>query len=169
MVLTSQRETGETFEVVAEDLAPWVTVSPMSGALPAGGQVTLRVTVRPAPLDAGTLTATVPVEVDAATRLRLRLRVETDGGVEGTHDLSPVGPNPTRGATRFTLAVSEPQRVVVALYDRLGRRVRAVASQLDADTRQSFTLDTADLASGLYVIRVEGETFGESRTLTVVR
>ncbi|MDT7855600.1 M36 family metallopeptidase [Rubrivirga sp. S365] len=169
VVLRSARETDDQFAVVIEELPPWVTVEPVAGVLPAGGEVVLRVTLRPSPLDTGRLTATVPVEVDAATRLRLSVRVATDGGVEGTHDLSAVGPNPARTEARFTLAVPATQRVEVALYDRLGRRLRAFAAQLDADTRRSFAVDVGGLASGVYVLRVEGEAFGESRTLTVVR
>ena len=131
--------------------------------------MTLRVTVRPAPLDTGTLTATIPVEVDAATRLRLTVRAQTDAGVEGSHDLSAVGPNPARSEVRFTLSVAEAQRVVVGLYDVAGRQLRRFAADLDADTRRAFTLDLGGVASGVYVVRVEGETFGDARTITVVR
>ena len=169
VTLRSERETNEAFAVVTEELPPWVTVAPVAGVLPAGGEVTLQVTVRPGPLDAGDLSTTIPVEIDAATRLRLTVRAETDAGVEGTHDLSPVGPNPTRSQVRFTLAVGAPQRVEAVLYDPLGRRVRGFAAQLDADTRRSFTLDVGDLASGVYVLQVRGDTFAESRTITVVR
>ena len=169
VTVRSGRATAETFTVLTGDLPPWLTVTPASGVLPAGGEATLQVTVRPGPLDVGTLSASVPVVIDAGTRLRLTVRAGTDVGVDGTHDLSPVGPNPSRGEARFTLAVAEPQRVVVALYDAVGRRVRAFAAQFDADTRRAFTLDTRGLASGPYVLRVEGERFGESRRITVAR
>ena len=169
VTLQSERETDETFSVVVEDLPPWITVAPVAGVLPAGSEVTLQVTVRPGPLDVGDLSTTIPVEIDAATRLRLTVRAETDTGVEGTHDLSAVGPNPARSQTRFTLAVAAPQRVEVGLYDPLGRRARGFAAQLDADTRRSFSVDVGDLASGVYVLQVRGETFAESRAITVVR
>ena len=129
VTVQSQRAVAETFVVVTEDLPPWVTVDPVAGTVPAGGSATLRVTVAPSPLDAGELAATVPVEVGAGTRLRLSVRARTDTGVEGTHDLSAVGPNPAQTQTRFTLAVAEPQRVEVFLYDRLGRRLRAFAAR----------------------------------------
>ena len=169
VTIQSQRAVAETFAVVTEDLPPWVTVDPVRGTLPAGGEATLRVTVAPSPLDTGDLATTVPVEVGAGTRLRLSVRARTDTGVEGTHDLSPVGPNPARSETRFTLAVAEAQRVEVALYDRLGRRLRAFAADLDADARRPFTVDVGGVASGAYVLQVRGETFAESRTITVVR
>ena len=169
VTVRSGRATAETYTVLTSELPPWLTVTPASGVLPAGGEATLRVTVRPGPLDVGTLSASVPIEIDAGTRLRLTVRAGTDVGVEGTHELSPVGPNPARSEARFTLAVAEPQRVVVALYDARGRRVRAFAADFDADARRAFTLDTRGLASGPYVLRVEGERFGESRRITVVQ
>ena len=109
------------------------------------------------------------MRIGAASRLMLAVRVETDGAFDGTHALSPVGPNPSREAFRFTLAVAEPQTVRTFLYDALGRRVLASARALEAGVREPFAVEVGGLAAGVYVLRVSGETFAETRTVTVVR
>lgn len=167
--LTSERPIPQTFTVDAEAVPSWITVEPASGTLPANGSVELRVTVRPSPLETGDLEAEVPVLVASDARLLLAVRAATDGGVVGTHALSVIGPNPAREAARFTLATAASQTVTFALYDRLGRLVRTEAAALEAEVRQPFSIDVGGLASGLYVLRVAGETFTETRTLTVVR
>ena len=167
--VVNERDRPQTFTVDANALPPWLRVTPVTGTVPAGGRVALTVSLDPSPLATGVLRTTVPVKIGAASRLALAVRVETDGGFEGTHQLSPVGPNPSRDAFRFTLAVAEGQTVRATLYDALGRRVLATARALEAGTRESFTVDTGGLAAGVYVLQVAGDGFREARTLTVVR
>ena len=167
--LTSERANAQRFTIDPEAVPSWVSVSPASGTIPAGGEVELTVAIRPSPLDAGDLAATVPIEVEGATRLVLSVRTATDVGVAGTHDLSVVGPNPSRETARVTLAVAEAQTVRAVLYDRLGRLVSERTVPFQADTRQALAFDVSRLGVGVYVLRVTGETFAETRTLTVLR
>lgn len=91
-------------------------------------------------------------------------------GVEGTHALGLVRPNPFRGGASVPLAVPEPQRVIVEVYDLLGRRVAtAYDGEVPADQTVDVPLDGRGLSSGTYVVRVRGATFAEVRRVTVVR
>lgn len=84
--------------------------------------------------------------------------------------LSAVRPNPVRGEAGLTLRVARDQRVTAAVYDVQGRRVAtAFAGPVRAGVPVEITLDTRGLAPGVYVVRVRGETFAESRRLAVVR
>ncbi len=71
-------------------------------------------------------------------------------------------PNPARGAVRMRLAVQRAQSVVASLYDAQGRHV---AELFDGP------LDTSQMSSGVYFLflRIQGETFAETRTLPIVR
>ena len=165
--LTSARATPQAFRIGA--LPPWLAVTPASGTLPAGGSVTLDVTVQPTPLDAGQLATSLPVVVgDEETTVALQVSVDTDVGIDGT-ELSVVGPNPARDRIRFTLAAPETEPMTITLYDRLGRRVGTTRTEFGTGGREQITLDVSGLAAGVYVLRVEGEGFGESRVFTVVR
>ncbi|MEM0962483.1 MAG: M36 family metallopeptidase [Bacteroidota bacterium] len=165
--ITNARATTEPFTV--GQLPPWLAVTPASGTIPAQGSASLTVTVAPTPLDTGRLTTTLPVSVGQEdSAIALSVEVDTDGAVDGAQ-LSVIGPNPSSDRARFTLAVGTDQTVRVLVADALGRVVIEDAVAFDADVRQTVALDVASLATGVYVVRVEGETFAETRTMTVVR
>ena len=85
-----------------------------------------------------------------------------------TDALSAPVPNPARGDARVTLSLDAPQAVRVTVVDVLGRTVAVLADgPLAGDA--AFTVDAAALAPGVYAVRAEGETFRQTRTLTVAR
>jgi hypothetical protein len=85
-------------------------------------------------------------------------------------ELTAVAPNPTSAQAALSLRVDREQHVRAEVYDALGRRV---ATLLDGDVAvgeaRTLVLDASALAPGAYVVRVAGETFAETRRLTVVR
>jgi hypothetical protein len=79
-------------------------------------------------------------------------------------------PNPFATAASIDLTVREAQQVAVAVYDALGRRVATLFDgRLAAGQAQALRLPGAGLASGVYLVRVEGETFTATRRLALVR
>lgn len=114
-------------------------------------------------------------------RFRLR-QVDTDGtaslspvvevavGSSSSHELTTPHPNPARQTASATLTVAEPQHVEATLYDVLGRQV-ALLHRGDTPAHQPLSLqvDAHTLSSGLYILRVAGEHFIESRKVTVLR
>ena len=82
--------------------------------------------------------------------------------------LSAPAPNPARDRAVMTLGVAAPVRAVATLHDALGRRVAVL---LDADVSGPVRLDvpTADLAPGVYTVRVETAGGSAVRRLSVVR
>jgi hypothetical protein len=106
-----------------------------------------------------------------AERLRLRL-IPAAAAVAAALAAPPsvaVAPNPVvgRAEVRVTLPVAE--RVVVAVYDALGRRVAVLHDGVLEAATTALVLDASVLSPGVYVVRVAGETFGETRRMTVVR
>ncbi len=82
--------------------------------------------------------------------------------------LSPPWPNPTAGAARVTLLVPTPQRVEVAVYDRLGRRLAVLHDAPLPAAAHELSL-ARSLSPGVYVVRARGETFTATQRLTIVR
>ena len=93
--------------------------------------------------------------------------VSAEGDLEGAAEVSAVYPNPAAGAAAIDVRVATAQPVRVEVYDSLGRRVSV--RDLEAASATTVTVDTAELAPGVYVVRVTGDEFQESRRLTVVR
>lgn len=84
--------------------------------------------------------------------------------------LSRARPNPASATSSITLEVAQTQHVTVALYDVLGRCVRRLhEGDLESGAEHRFAVGAAGLASGAYLVRVEGEKFAATRPLTVLR
>ena len=94
--------------------------------------------------------------------------VELTIGLDGAFALALEGPNPFADQTALGLSVARAQNVEAGLYDLLGRKVATLHSGV-VDGAVMLSVDASRLPAGLYVVRVQGETFRTSRTLTVAR
>ena len=96
--------------------------------------------------------------------------VEVTVGLPGKYLLSEAYPNPFNPRTRFTLAVARPQQVRIEVYNALGQQVATLHDGvLEANKTHAFVFDAGALASGVYVLRISGETFAATRTLTLLK
>lgn len=92
-------------------------------------------------------------------------QVKPDGYV-----LSPAYPNPFNPATQFTLTVAERQTVRVEVFNVLGQRVQLLyAGQIDGGETRTFTFNASNLPSGIYLYRVTGRNFTETRNITLMK
>ena len=79
-------------------------------------------------------------------------------------------PNPVRDQATVQFAVQDAQPVTIEVYNTLGQRVRTVLDeQVEAETTREISLNVDDLASGMYIVRMRGETFSTTQKVTVVR
>lgn len=79
-------------------------------------------------------------------------------------------PNPASGASMLHVRAGRGGPLRAVLVDALGRRVTTVFDgDVGAGQAVDLRVDTAALAGGLYVLRVEADGVVESRRLTVVR
>jgi hypothetical protein len=109
---------------------------------------------------------------DWAERFTLTVTQVVVAGAPGPDEayLSAPRPNPTTGRARLSLVAGAAQRVRADVFDALGRRVATVFDgTLAAGEARELIVDTAHLSPGTYAVRVVGETFSETRRVTVVR
>lgn len=84
--------------------------------------------------------------------------------------LEAPAPNPFTRQASFRLTVDRTQNVTVAAYDLLGRQVALLyEGSLGANAPRRFSFEGRARASGLYFIRVKGETFQAVRKAMLVR
>ena len=84
--------------------------------------------------------------------------------------VSSPAPNPFNGLTTLDVMVDRPQAVTVEVFDAVGRQVATLfAGEMTAGQRFPMSLDAAGLVSGVYVVRVTGESVATARRVTVVR
>lgn len=116
-------------------------------------------------------------------RYRFRLKqIDFDGTFEyspeaevivempGRYHLSPAYPNPFNQTTQFMLGVVRNQRVRIAAYDVAGRRVAVLYDgMMEAGAVRPVVWHADGLPTGLYMIRVGGEIFAETRRVVLIR
>ena len=83
--------------------------------------------------------------------------------------LTPAYPNPFSSVATFSVALNQAQRISVSVFDLLGRQVSQVFDGMLAATEQQFTLDGTDWPNGVYLLKVEGDTFVQTRRLVLMR
>jgi hypothetical protein len=93
------------------------------------------------------------VEVERALPTALRL-------------LSPY-PNPVRDRATIDVVIPEGRPATLSLYDITGREVRRLPNVFSPG-EHSHALDTAGLASGIYILRLRNQNHSVSQKLTVV-
>ncbi len=103
---------------------------------------------------------------DSALPASLAVSTETPG----THVLTRAYPNPFNPESQFSLSVERRQSVDVALFNSLGQRVATLfAGSMDAGTAQQISINGSNMASGIYLVRVVGETFTETMSVTLLK
>jgi len=94
------------------------------------------------------------------------------GPQNAAYTLSTIYPNPARVGETATLnlTVTQSQRVTVALYDVLGRRVADLHDgAIEAGRNLQLELSTSALRSGAYFVSVVGESFSAARRVLIAQ
>jgi len=169
-------------------------LGPAGGALAAPARVTLARAPDGGALDGWTLAlagagggaGAPPARVDLATGaltleiprlgtvVARKVAATPDGASLAALRLHAAWPNPTTGAARVAFDVAAPQRVRLAVYAVTGERVRSLFEGRAHAGVFEFAWDGTDdlgraVASGVYLLRVEGERASAARKLVVAR
>jgi Ca-activated chloride channel family protein len=78
-------------------------------------------------------------------------------------------PNPFNPATRIEYEVAHKERIILTVFDLLGRVVALLVDDVREPGRYAVQFDGAGLASGTYFCRMEAGAFVETRTLLLLR
>lgn len=124
-------------------------------------------------------------DVVAGTRYHYELEGVTPGGVSemcaetevtargrtkpAAFSLAPSFPNPTRDKTTMKFALATPARACIEVFDTAGRKIASVADGAYESGEHAVTFDTAGLAPGVYVYRLEAGGFTASKKFAVIR
>ncbi len=96
--------------------------------------------------------------------------VEVVTAIPKGFELSENYPNPFNPSTNFNLIIAREQQVAIKVYDMQGRQVRSLFDgALTANDQHQFTFEASNLPSGLYVIRVVGESFNATRNVMLLK
>ena len=90
--------------------------------------------------------------------------------VPGTFVMNPAYPNPFSPQTTVTFAVANKQNVTMHLYNVLGQRVATLFNgTVEANNLQTVRIESSNLQSGTYLVRLVGENFTGTQRITLVK
>jgi hypothetical protein len=78
-------------------------------------------------------------------------------------------PNPFNPSTTIRYSLSSSSRVLLTVYDLLGRKVATLVDRHQVPGRYSVDFGAASLASGMYLYRLQAGGFTESKKMMLVR
>lgn len=89
-----------------------------------------------------------------------------DGAQPQQVRVSAVFPNPVNGRSHVEIDVETAQHVTVEVFNLLGQRVATLHEGVTSG-RSLVSVDGADLSAGMYIVRIQGEDFTQSRKFVV--
>lgn len=108
-------------------------------------------------------------QVDQSGTSQLSKTTTTSVRLDEAFKIGTPYPNPFRTRSTLEITVRETQKVRVALYDVLGRRVQVVHDgPLPAQKTHSIRVTDERLSAGMYFFRVKGDSFSEVRRVVHV-
>jgi len=86
-----------------------------------------------------------------------------------TFQLLPAYPNPFNPTTIIEYTLPENINVQLVIYDVLGRRVATLVDQIQQSGRHSVSWDASNLASGVYIYRIQAGDFVQSKKMLLMK
>jgi hypothetical protein len=124
--------------------------------------------------DLAASTLQIPANVGGEFAVTYGLRTTDVGGSETAAlperlRLEQNYPNPFNPSTAITFALPQEGRVVIRVYDLLGRAVATVLDAVEAAGEHTIRFDGSGLASGVYLYRVEANGARLTRKMVLMR
>ena len=85
------------------------------------------------------------------------------------YDLLACYPNPCNSATKIRFSLQKPGEITLRLYDLCGREVKWITGGSYTEGMHEVTLAGAELPSGIYWIRLDGEGVAAVTRVTILR
>jgi hypothetical protein len=105
------------------------------------------------------------------TTLRLYSLTEVNETMSGPHafQLEQNYPNPFNPVTNFKLSIANSQLTILKVYDVLGREVATLMNEMKQPGTYTVQWDASNVASGVYLYRLQAGSFVETKKLLLLR
>lgn len=109
-------------------------------------------------------------QIDFDGAFTLSATVEVDVELPGRFVLENAYPNPFNPQATIRFGVADREVVTLTMYDVAGRAVRSLYSGTpEPDQMHEVEIDGSGLPSGIYIVRMVGESFTANQTVTLAK
>jgi hypothetical protein len=180
-VLVGEIMGGSSDKIAVWEIAPntaWITYSPVSGTVPAGGQQTFDVLLDAREMLLGDYGVNLLFNHNAISQhdtLPVHLTVsETgiepeDAPVPFVYSLDQNYPNPFNPITAIPYSIRDQVHVTLDVYNILGQRVVRLVDEMQEPGQHRAVIRTSDLSSGVYFYRLEAGPFNQTRKMVILK
>jgi len=173
-ITDNQGATGQTSgQIIVSDASnQYVTVQPSSGTISPGGSQTITLTLDAQSINEGTYTGQVNISTNGGNisiPIDYLVDVEKLPEVPTEFRLSQNYPNPFNPSTSIEFSIPKTTNVSLKIYDLLGKEVTTLLDEKKSTGTYKVNFNASNLASGIYVYRLETDEFIDTKKLLLLK
>ncbi len=92
-----------------------------------------------------------------------------NNNIPGSFELSQNYPNPFNPSTTIKFSIPQTEKVVMKVYDMLGREVANLLNETKSAGNYTVSFDASKLASGVYVYSIQAGDFKVSKKMMLLK
>ena len=109
-------------------------------------------------------------QIDLDGNFRYSANVEVSVELPTEYVMDAAYPNPFNPRASFDFAVQDQQNVRASLYNMIGQEVAELFNGVvEANSTKQVGIDAGNLPSGIYIIRLAGEKFDATQTISLMK
>ena len=108
-------------------------------------------------------------EADTQTKVEFSTSIDAGAGIPTRYVLDQNYPNPFNPSTTIQFGLPEAGKVSLDVFDMTGRRVATLVDESKTAGWHNVTFDASNLASGMYIYRIQSGDFIQTRKLILVK
>ncbi len=86
-----------------------------------------------------------------------------------TYTLSQNYPNPFNPITTITYQIPQTDRVILKVYDVLGREIKTLVDEIKQPGRYEVEFNASGLSSGIYFYRIQAGSYSETKNMILLK
>jgi len=108
-------------------------------------------------------------QIDTDGKFEYSKEIEVNTGLPKTYELSNNYPNPFNPSTRINVSLPEDQVVKLCVYNILGEKVATlINAKMEAGVHE-INFNAANLASGIYIYKIEAGKFTQTKKMMLIK
>ncbi|HBZ86368.1 MAG TPA: hypothetical protein DEO67_04425 [Candidatus Edwardsbacteria bacterium] len=166
--------------MLGKKLADWITIDPTSGTVAAAGNSNVTFSFNATGLSLGTYSDTVCLASNDLANNPKKIPVSMTVGASGVSGKPQAGnpavfalqnawPNPARGQVNFRYQLPRAAQVDIKVYNVLGQTVKSFDRGLQEPGHYSLKWSDANVAEGVYFVRLQAGNYRATRKFVVVQ
>lgn len=98
-----------------------------------------------------------------------RKEINVEVSTPTTYELSQNYPNPFNPTTTIEFIIPKDEKVVIKIYDVLGREVKTLLNELREAGHHEVEFNAAQFASGMYIYRMTSGSYSQIKKMMLVK